>query len=221
MHFAHRLSDNTTSCQLRSEESALSCPRRPVARSRRIAHRKRAFSPIRPIKKCSLRKERLHFWGVLLKYRWRVVGCGVPDAPCTARKFGAAPDACTCHCRGAACRSRPVQAADKTVNAKGLSFYRQPVSCAGAAPGPAVPSPTRRVRLPGSWYKSAVPPRDCHGPCGASPGASGGTKPPQRSSPLRRQLFRKIRCGQHRRLLQPRRRQRRQPCRHAGQTPSG
>ena len=111
--------------------------------------------------------------------------------------------------------------ADKTVNAKGLSFYRQPVSCAGAAPGPAVPSPTRRVRLPGSWYKSAVPPRDCHGPCGASPGASGGTKPPQRSSPLRRQLFRKIRCGQHRRLLQPRRRQRRQPCRHAGQTPSG
>ena len=106
MHFAHRLSDNTTSCQLRSEESALSCPRRPVARSRRIAHRKRAFSPIRPIKKCSLRKERLHFWGVLLKYRWRVVGCGVPDAPCTARKFGAAPDACTCHCRGAACRSR-------------------------------------------------------------------------------------------------------------------
>ena len=52
-------------------------------------------------------------------------------------------------------------------------------------------SPTRRVRLPGSWYKSAVTPRDCHGPCGASPGASGGTKPPQRSSPLRRQLFRK------------------------------
>ncbi len=156
MHFAHILSDNTTSCQLRSEASALSCPRRPVARSRRIARRKRAFSPIRPIKKCSLRKERLHFWGVLLKYRWRVVGCGVPDAPCTARKFGAAPDACTCHCRGAACRS-----------------------------------PTRRVRLPGSWYKSAVPPRDCHGPCGASPGASRGTKPPQRSSPLRRQLFRK------------------------------
>ena len=101
-----------------------------------------------------------------------------------------------------------------------LPFYRQPVSCAGAAPGPAVPSPTRRVRLPGSWYKSAVTPRDCHGPCGASPGASGGTKPPQRSSPLRRQLFRKIRCGQHRRLLQPRRRQRRQPCRHAGQMPS-
>ena len=30
-----------------------------------------------------------------------------------------------------------------------------------------------------------------------------------------------IRCGQHRKLLQPRRRQRRQPCRHAGQTPSG
>ena len=72
-----------------------------------------------------------------------------------------------------------------------LPFYRQPVSCAGAAPGPAVPSPTRRVRLPGSWYQSAVTPRDCHGPCGASPGASGGTKPPQRSSPLRRQLFRK------------------------------
>ena len=106
MHFAHILSDNTTSCQLRTEASAFSCPRRPVARSRRIARRKRAFSPIWPIKKCSLRKERLHFWGVLLKYRWRVVGCGVPDAPCTARKFGAAPDACTCHCRGAACRSR-------------------------------------------------------------------------------------------------------------------
>ena len=62
--------------------------------------------------------------------------------------------------------------------------------------------------------------RDCHGPCGASPGASGGTKPPQRSSPLRRQLFRKIRCGQRRRPWQPRRRQRRQPCRHAGQMPS-
>ena len=106
MHFAHRLSDNTTSCQLRSEASALFCPRRPVARSRRIARRKHAFSPIRPIKKCSLRKERLHFWGVLLKYRWRVVGCGVPDAPCTARKFGAAPDACTCHCRGGDSRAR-------------------------------------------------------------------------------------------------------------------
>ena len=31
----------------------------------------------------------------------------------------------------------------------------------------------------------------------------------------------KIRCGQRRRPWQPRRRQRRQPCRHAGQTPSG
>ena len=70
------------------------------------AHRKCAFFPIRPIKKCSLRKERLHFWGVLLKYRWRVVGCGVPDAPCTARKFGAASDACTCHCRGGDSRAR-------------------------------------------------------------------------------------------------------------------
>ena len=105
MHFAHILSDNTTSCQLRSEESALSCPRRPRRRSRKSAPEARIFSDSAD-KKSSLQKTRLHFWGVLLKYRWRVVGCGVPDAPCTARKFGAAPDACTCHCRGAACRSR-------------------------------------------------------------------------------------------------------------------
>lgn len=137
MHFAHILSDNTTSCQLRSEESALSCPRRPRRRSRGIAHRKCAFFSIRPIKKAVSEKRDCIFWGGLLKYRWCVVGCGVPDAPCTARKFGAAPDACTCHCRGAAC-----------------------------------PSPTRRVRLPGSWYKSAVPrlPRPLWGLSGSQRG---------------------------------------------------
>ena len=105
MHFAHGLSDYATSGRLRTEASALFCPRRPRRRSRKSAPEARIFSDSAD-KKCSLRKERLHFLGVLLKYRWRIVGCGVPDAPCTARKFGAAPDACTRHCRGAARRSR-------------------------------------------------------------------------------------------------------------------
>ena len=225
MHFAHRLSDNTTSCQLRSEESALSCPRRPVARSRRIAHRKRAFSPIRPIKKCSLRKERLHFWGVLLKYRWRVVGCGVPDAPCTARKFGAAPDACTCHCRGAACRSR-----HGTDGQCRLPIRRRTPKVCHFIDSLFLAQVQRRARLSPPLQGVCVCPavgtnRQClpeiaTAPVGPLWEPAGAQNRRRGALPCGGSYSGKIRCGQRRRPWQPRRRQRRQPCRHAGQMPS-